>query len=182
MGEGGFVYLVVDILVLIILHHQVQRHYNQYPTTFTTHQRNILTITNYNTKSRSNNNQITATMYTTTPLTLALLFSFTSNVFATPTPIPQSTPLFVSKIPSTSLTTRQTATSDLIVQCKANVFQNPDDDITAVVCQADAHCEGGDDEALEVVDSEGRRFFEVGCFGCPASAKKAGITDGCVFV
>lgn len=50
-----------------------------------------------------------------------------------------------------------------------------------VVCMADAKCEGGDDEAEEVVDERGDLGFEVVCTGCGTNARGAGLTDGCAF-
>ncbi|PVH76525.1 hypothetical protein DL98DRAFT_535588 [Cadophora sp. DSE1049] len=75
-------------------------------------------------------------------------------------------------------TIQRRATYD--VTCHSGIFQNPDEDIAEVVCQAEARCQGGT-QAVGSTDADGVVHFQAQCFGCPGVEEEGGITGGCVF-
>lgn len=74
-------------------------------------------------------------------------------------------------------TIQKRATYDVI--CRSGIFQNPDEDIAAVICQVDAKCQGGT-ESERTMDGNGVVYFQAQCFGCP-SLEEGTLTGGCAF-
>ncbi|KAI9051681.1 hypothetical protein LZ554_004723 [Drepanopeziza brunnea f. sp. 'monogermtubi'] len=70
------------------------------------------------------------------------------------------------------------ATYDVI--CRADVFQNPEEDIPQVACMADAKCQGGD-MAVPITDAQGAPMYQTQCFGCPTTELAGSIVNGCSY-
>ncbi|EKD20068.1 uncharacterized protein L3040_002254 [Drepanopeziza brunnea f. sp. 'multigermtubi'] len=82
------------------------------------------------------------------------------------------------RAPSPSPPVQRRATYDVI--CRADVFQNPEEDIPQVACMADAKCQGGD-MAEPVMDAQDALMYQTQCFGCPTTELAGSMVNGCSY-